>query len=96
MVCSCALAAATPAWSDLAQDLEAVKDQRSQLEEVFHQRLRDCDQKFNVTACRQQALTEKSQAMAPLVEQQRALQAQMRADKARERRTKILEKQSPP
>jgi hypothetical protein len=96
IVCALALSWGDAAWADVDQELQDIKTQRSQLEEEFNQRLRDCYQKFNVTDCRKEVTSAKTKALFPLLEKQRELQARLRAEKADQRRAKILEKQSAP
>jgi uncharacterized membrane-anchored protein YhcB (DUF1043 family) len=93
-VLACSGASATQA--DLEQELQDIKTQRAQLEDVFSQQLLDCLQKFNVTDCRQGVLSAKAKALSPLKDKQRELQARLRTEKADQRRAKILEKQSAP
>jgi hypothetical protein len=94
--CLCALLCSGAARADIEQDLQGIKAQRSQLEDDFDRRIRACHQKFNVNDCLKEVAAAKNKALSPLLEKQRELQSQLRAERADQRRAQILDKQRTP
>jgi hypothetical protein len=92
----CALLCSGAARADIEQDLQDIKTQRSQLEDDFDRRIRACHQKFDVNACLNEVAAAKSKSLSPLLEKQRELQSQLRAQRAEQRRAQILDKQRAP
>jgi hypothetical protein len=77
---------------DPQAELERVKDQRSRLENQYEEQNRQCYQKLNVNDCKREVQISRSDALRPIIERQRELEAVLRRQKADEQRDKAQER----
>jgi hypothetical protein len=83
----------TALWAQAPEvELEQVKAQRSRLEAHHDEQIRQCHQKLNVNDCKREAQIDRSEALRPVVNRQRELEAVLRKQKADEQRAKALER----
>lgn len=83
----------TALWAQTPEvELEQVKAQRSRLEAHHDEQIRQCYQKLNVNDCKREAQIDRSEALRPVVNRQRELEAVLRKQKADEQRAKAQER----
>lgn len=71
----------------------SASDERAGIESQYQQALQDCEQRFAVTDCRDEARARRQRALQPLLDAERQEAAQRRAEQAREQRELVQAKQ---
>ncbi len=91
---TCLFGAVLAAWASPETDAELaqVKAQRSLLEAQYDDQARACYQKLNVNDCKREVQLNRSEALRPVIQRQRELEAEMRKQKADEQRAKAQER----